>query len=72
MPKSLNFRRSQFRVSHEKGGGEISLQGSIGSPIGTLPEDPAQTIHLSSDVAKPFPGGWNLSGRLFTGGESQQ
>nr|CAH7755141.1 unnamed protein product [Callosobruchus chinensis] len=44
MPNSLNFRALPVPVSQEKGGGEISLQGSIGSPIGTLPEDPAQTI----------------------------
>nr|CAH7714180.1 unnamed protein product [Callosobruchus chinensis] len=45
--KQDNFLQTlQLPVSHEKGGGEISLQGSIGSPIGTLPEDPAQTIGI--------------------------
>nr|CAH7747091.1 unnamed protein product [Callosobruchus chinensis] len=65
MSPKTDITKKTIPVSHEKGGGEISLQGSIGSPIGTLPEDPAQTIHLSSDVAKPFPGGWNFIREAF-------
>nr|CAH7713710.1 unnamed protein product [Callosobruchus chinensis] len=44
MSPKTDITKKTIPVSHEKGGGEISLQGSIGSPIGTLPEDPAQTI----------------------------
>nr|CAH7737037.1 unnamed protein product [Callosobruchus chinensis] len=65
MSPKTDITKKTIPVSHEKGGGEISLQGSIGSPIGTLPEDPAQTIHLTSDVAKPFPGGWNFIREAF-------
>nr|CAH7755761.1 unnamed protein product [Callosobruchus chinensis] len=44
MSPKTDITKKTIPVSQEKGGGEISLQGSIGSPIGTLPEDPAQTI----------------------------